>query len=330
MKFTNLFFFFIYFLSTATSCNSKSVKKEILEPEKIISEKIQNPDSITIEKAFLCNNKYTLNDVYPYKDTTRCFQWDKIRNRLALLDSIQEKPVRWAFFRNYKNENGLPPLAKHPGRDDYKSTTDAFGVEQRQSVPLYSLNDTITPERYGLDGSLVKHIGDEGSFIKVETITFPGEWFVPKKYTKLVGDSVQMNKTIFIDRTNQNITTLEKSESKWLVRSMNPATTGIHKPPFMHETPLGIFTIQNKLRKMDYYVDGTTRIAGYAPYANRFSSGGYVHGFPVALPRTAEIEYSPTLGTTPRSHMCVRTVTSHAQFIYGWAPIEETVVFIFD
>ena len=40
--------------------------------------------------------------------------------------------------------------------------------------------------------------------------------------------------------------------------------------------------------------------------------------------------FGTTLGTTPRSHMCVRNATSHAKFVYDWAPVNETIVFVFD
>lgn len=73
----------------------------------------------------------------------------------------------------------------------------------------------------------------------------------------------------------------------------------------------------------------TTETGGFAPYASRFTNGGYIHGVPVNAPRKTLIEFSPSLGTTPRSHMCVRNATSHAKFIYDWAPIEETLVFDF-
>jgi len=63
-----------------------------------------------------------------------------------------------------------------------------------------------------------------------------------------------------------------------------------------------------------YYVkDGTSEIAGYAPYASRFTNGAYIHGVPVQYPHKNIIEYSPSLGTTPRSHMCVRNASSHAK-----------------
>ena len=47
-------------------------------------------------------------------------------------------------------------------------------------------------------------------------------------------------------------------------------------------------------------------------------------------PATGIIEYSYTLGTIPRSHMCVRNATSHAKFIFEWAPVNETIIFVLD
>ena len=58
--------------------------------------------------------------------------------------------------------------------------------------------------------------------------------------------------------------------------------------------------------------------------------GGDIHGVPVNEPRKALIEYSPSLGTTPRSHMCVRNATSHSKFIFDWAPVNETIIFVLE
>lgn len=69
---------------------------------------------------------------------------------------------------------------------------------------------------------------------------------------------------------------------------------------------------------------------GYAPYASRFTDGAYIHGVPVNEPRKTQIEYSWSLGTTPRSHMCVRNATSHAKFIFDWAPVNETIIFVLE
>lgn len=319
------------------SCNEKAQEPSLadshLKDSLVIEEQETirfDPDKIEIEKALLYN-EHTLEDTYPYKDTVRVFQWDKIRKRLALLDSIESVPASWAILQNYKNKNGEAPLVKSYKRDSYKRISDTLGVERYQSVPLFLPTDSAVAEIYGRDGSLVKLIKNDSSrLVKIATIDMVGEWLVPKKYIKPVNDTIVFKKAIFVDLTNQNIATMEKDGDKWLVRSMNPATTGLHKPPHMQETPQGIFVVQEKKSKMIYLVDGSQETGGFAPYASRFSNGGYIHGVPVNAPGTNLIEFSPSLGTTPRSHMCVRNATSHAKFIYDWAPTEQTIVFIFD
>jgi len=287
------------------------------------------PIIIVIEKELLYN-EHGLTDEYPYKDTVRSFQWDKIRDLLHLLDSIQQGQNNWAILQNYKNKNGEAPLVKQFKRNVYKRITDMQEVERFQSIPLFLPTDTVTGERYGRDGSPVRYIGEEGSLARVRLLSSDEEWLVPKKYVKVIGDTITFSHTVFVDRHNQNITTLEKVGSKWLVRSMNPITSGLHRPPYAQETPLGIFLIQEKKQKMIYHKDGTTETGGFAPWASRFTNGAYLHGIPVNVPRKAMIEYSPSLGTTPRSHMCVRNATSHAKFIYEWAPKEKTVVFVLE
>lgn len=290
------------------------------------------PKEIIIEKELLYD-QHTLEDTYPYKDTTREFQWEKMKERLSLLESIQKEPSQWAILQNYKNRNGEAPLVKVFKRDAYKRVSDTLGVERYQSVPLYLQTDTVIPEIYGRDGSLVriKAMDEDSKFARIQTV-YDGEeeWYAPKKYIKQIGDTVVFDKAIFVDRHNQNIATLEHVGSKWLVRSMNPATTGQHRPPYAQETPLGMYVLQEKKSRMIYLVDGSKETGGFAPYANRFTNGAYIHGVPVNAPRKSLIEYSPSLGTTPRSHMCVRNATSHAQFVYDWAPVNETIVFVLE
>lgn len=310
--------------SKSGSFSSDSVKEK-----QIIADAVPKTIKIEIKKELLFD-KHTLADTYPYKDTTRAFQWDKIREQLKSLEAIRNEQSDWGILQNYKNKNGEAPLVKKYRRDAYKRIADTLGVERFQSVPLYSLVDSTVPELYGKDGELVRLIKENGRFYQLETINPHAEWLVPKKYVKAIADTVDFRKAIFVDRTNQNIATMEKSDSEWLVRSMNPATTGMHKPPYAQETPLGLFVVQEKKSKMIFLVDGTTETGGFAPYASRFTNGGYIHGVPVNAPRTALIDFSPSLGTTPRSHMCVRNATSHAKFVYDWAPLEETLVFVFD
>ena len=271
------------------------------------------PEEIQITKELLYD-KYTLEDTYPYKDTTRSFQWEKIKEQLALLENIQMQPSQWAILQNYKNRNGEAPLVKNFKRNAYGRVAD-----------------TVTPERYGQDGELTRFIEDGENFVKAEPIFTEGEWMIPKKYVKVIGDTVVFNKAIFVDRHNQNITALERTEKgKWVVRSMNPSTTGLHRPPYAQETPLGMFVLQEKKVKMIFLKDGSKETGGYAPYASRFTDGAYIHGVPVNEPRKTQIEYSWSLGTTPRSHMCVRNATSHAKFIFDWAPVNETIIFVLE
>ena len=157
------------------------------------------------------------------------------------------------------------------------------------------------------------------------------EYLVPSRYVKQLSDTTAFRHVIFVDRQDQNIATVEQTgNQEWKVRSMNPATTGRHAPPYAQETPLGMFLLQEKKQRMIFLKDGSSALGGYAPYASRFTNGAYIHGVPVNVPRTAMIEYSWSLGTTPRSHMCVRNATSHAKFIFDWAPTENSLVVVIE
>lgn len=288
---------------------------------------------IVIEKALLYD-QYTLDSVYPYKDTVRMFQMDKIREELAKVEWAQREPTVWGVVQNRKNINGEAPLVRKFYRNAFKNISDTLGVERYQSAPLYLLTDTVTPEIYATDGTLLRvmAINDDSTFVHVEHVHNKEEWLVPAQFIKFF-DPVTFKRIAVVDRTNQNMMTLEKDSIHalhWLVRSMNPVTTGVHRPPYQHETPLGIFLIQEKKTKMYFYVDGTTTIAGYSPWASRFSNGGYIHGVPVNLPRKAIIEYSYSLGTTPRSHKCVRNASSHAEFLFDWAPVAQALVIVIE
>lgn len=288
------------------------------------------PEDILLTKDFLYD-KYTLEDVYPYQDTTRSFKWEVIRQSLAFVENVQQNPTKWVVMQNYKNQNQYPPLVKKYKYNKARLVSDTLGVSRYQSVPLYAPEDTITPELYGPDGSIAAYLGEEGGFVRVKPLLIEQEWMVPKRYLYELADSVVFTHVIVVDRKDQNIATLEKTgRGQWKIRSMNPATTGKHNPPYGQETPLGIFVLQQKKRNMYFWKDGTRDIGGYAPYASRFTNGAHIHGIPVNKPATKEIEYSWSLGTTPRSHMCVRNATSHAQFIYDWAPTWSTLVIVIE
>lgn len=280
-------------------------------------------------KKELTYNQYTLNDQYIYGKTNRSFQWDKIESILDQIENSLTQYTSYACLTNYKNRQGVAPLIKEYTMNEYHSEQDKAGVSRYQGIPLYALNDTLVALRYARDGSFTYIIKELPTFYLVEVASISGQWLIPKQYVNPITAS-EFNFVAVVDVTNQNICVLEKNGLSWYIRSMNPATTGKHHPPFQKETPVGIFLLQNKLPRMSYNKDGTNELGGYAPYANRFCAGAYIHGIPVNLPATKMIEYSSTLGTTPRSHMCVRNATSHAKFIYDTLPKEETLVLVID
>ena len=288
------------------------------------------PIKIIIEKELLYD-QHTLADTFPYKDTVRFFQWDKIREQLRIVDSMQMDRPLWGVLQNKNNVNGEAPLVVQWERNEYKRVADMYGVERYQSVPLYTVADSV-PTRYGRDGFPVKVIRSDSTdkMMTIETVDFPGRWLVPKKYVKVTSDTVRYNKVAMVDRTMQTIAMMERVGDRWLVRSMNPATTGAHHPPYQQPTPLGIFVMQEKKAKMLYTHDGSSEIAGYAPWASRFSNGGYIHGVPLNSVNASTIEFSSTLGTIPRSHMCVRNATSHAKFVYDWTQALNALVIVIE
>lgn len=292
--------------------------------------KVRLLDKVNIRKEIDYISQYTLEDVYPYQDTTRRFQWDKIEEKLTFLINAERKGARWGMLRNYRNTNGRAPNLAHLERDEYGSYVDEYGVPQYQAAPLYDSFDANVPVRYGRDGLLVRYISDSLDKVLISAIDNDSLYVVPSAYfMRLKTDT--LNSVIVADRTNQNITYLEREGDDWLVRSMTYATTGLRKPPYQRATPVGIFVVQGFLDKMYYTHDGAPGIAGYAPYATRFTRGAYVHGVPLTDPNaTRLIEYSPTLGTTPRSHMCVRTVTSHAKYLYDRVQKHATLVIVLD
>ena len=285
---------------------------------------------ITVEKDFLFED-YLLEDSYPYKDTVRVIKWDVIKANLAVIENVQKEKHKWGVLQNYKNLNREAPVVHNWHRNEYKLVSDSLNIARYQSAPLYRLPDSVTPRRYGRDGTPITLRDSIGSFYLLSLYDSEEEWAVPKRYVHFLPDTAQFHHAVFVDRSEQHIVTMERSEKgKWLVRSTNPCTTGRHNPPYQLETPLGTFLLQQKKAKMFYTHDGSSRLAGFAPWASRFNNGGYLHGVPTNNVRGKIIEYSASLGTTPRSHMCVRNASSHAKFIYDHMPTEGTLVVVHD
>lgn len=286
-------------------------------------------ESVQLEKSLLYD-QHTLEDTYMYGKTERKFHWHKIASEIDSLIVFENKAKEFGALSNYRNKNGWAPVADSSYQDPhYREIQDKYGVRRNQAIPLYRKGNLTTPARYERDGILVSVIRDTADYLLVSPATFKGEWMVPAKYVDRLGGG-DFRKLMFVDRTNQNIVTLEQGDTTWLIRSMNPVTSGVRRPPAHWETPAGIYVIRGKLEKMFYLRDGRNELAGYAPWASRFSGGAYLHGVPVAYPNKTLYEYSWSLGTVPRSHMCVRNATSHAKFIFDWAPVGEALVIVFD
>lgn len=283
---------------------------------------------IEIQKD-LSFKRHSLKDNYTYKNNKRIFQWDKISTTIDYITTFKNRNDSFGILKNYKNSYGHAPLTSEFTINEYYLIEDNYGVLQYQGIPLYTLDDDISPKRYSLDGSLVALVSKGRDFYTIEHATIKGIWRVPKEYFYPIR-AKKFEKIIFIDKTNQNIATLEYDNSVWYVKSMNPATTGKFAPPYKRKTPKGIFMFQNIKPKMGFYKDGTTKIGGFAPYASRFSGGAYIHGVPINFPDTELVEYSRTLGTVPLSHMCVRNATSHAKFIYHWGRKNRTLIIVIE
>lgn len=318
--------------SDATTNNSADSSNKVEQPKpEPVKAKVWTAADIDLQKD-LSYEKHSLEETYPYKDTTRSFQLDKIKEKLAYVEQFQAEKANYAVLQNHRNKNKEAALVKDYHRNAYTRISDTLGTERYQSAPLYVVGETEAPTIYGRDGWLVKLLSsDTIDMVKVQGVSFEGEWDVPRRYVKAIGDSVTFYKVAFVDVKHQNILTAERlSEGKWVIRSMNPATSGQHKPPYAQETPVGMFVVQQKKSKMYYLKDGTQDIAGYAPYASRFTNGAYIHGVPTNDPEGAIIENSWSLGTIPRSHMCVRNASSHAKFVYDWAKVFNSLVIVID
>ena len=258
----------------------------------------------------------------------RSFRFDEM---IQEVNKLQETVLNnnMAYIYNYQNVRDLPP--KHNG-----NTADAYGRDQDQSAPGY-IDQNKSDFRYFSDGMLVSILEENQDFYRVSTPSFGGEYWIPKKYIYFEKAPKEITKIIVIDDTNQNEVVFELINGKWNIISYTFATTGV-ADKYKYETPKGHFMAIQKREQFLYLKDGTDEIAGYAPHAIRFSGGGYVHGIPVDYQFTPEgekidpghQEYLFTIGTTPRSHKCVRNYTSHAKFLYDWMEIGKGAIIVIE
>lgn len=180
--------------------------------------------------------------------------------------------------------------------------------------------------------------GTEVKAVKLYIPSFDASVWVESKYLNEDEDAPDvLNQAIIVDRENQNIAVFEYDDG-WKVISINYSSTG-KVGQYSLPTPLGYYMAIEKKPKFDYVEDGTTTIVGFAPYAIRFSAGGYLHGVPMSYSfdkygnkqsPSGYVEYLQSIGTVPKSHMCVRNYTSHAKFMYDWVDIGNCTVIVIE
>ncbi len=196
--------------------------------------------------------------------------------------------------------------------------------------------------RYFSDGMLVALLDETEAFYLVSTPSFPGEYWVPRRYISFTNAPPALKQVVVIDDVYQNEAVFQLVDLEWQLISYTFATTGIQKGSYHFGTPKGHFMAIEKRPFFWYVEDGTYNISGFAPYSIRFSGGGFIHGVPVELRQEQtpyntsptdpnnHREYLFTIGTTPRTHKCVRNFTSHAKFLYDWLQIGEAAFIIIE
>ncbi|MFZ5353070.1 MAG: L,D-transpeptidase family protein [Bacillota bacterium] len=258
----------------------------------------------------------------------REFQFEKMKAEIIKLKEAVNNGTT-AYISNYKNRNGAAPLRNG-------KTTDDFGIRRYQSAPAYYEPSMDSDFRYIADGALINTLEEIDGFYKITTSNFAGEYYVPSKYISFKNSIEKLEKVIVVDRKNQNEAVFEINDDKLRLISYIYATTG-EKAKYKLPTDLGYYMAIEKRERFLYLDDVTKEVSGYAPYAIRFSGGTYIHGVPVEYQKEEEkltdpglIEYLVTIGTTPRSHKCVRNYTSHAKYLYDWAEIGKTAVIVIE
>ncbi len=286
----------------------------------------------------------------------RQYNFDKAFE-MAQKYKLEVEANRIGRISNFRNQNGVAP--KYKG----KYEEDAFGIQRYQATAAYEAYSEGSDFRYIQDGRVVKILNEVGNFYQVEVVDLGKTYYVPKKYVVESENYLKkLSQVICVDREAQNIIVLSYENAGWRLVSYNQATTGV-KDKYKTPTDLGLFMVLNKKPKFDYLDDDTKLIDGYAPYAIRFNGGAFIHGVPVAYiiekedkivkpavydangkvlkaavietkiiskKDPGQVEYLSSIGTTPRSHKCVRNYTSHAKFLYDWVKVGESAVVVFE
>ncbi len=278
--------------------------------------------------GFWDGSKISEGYLHSTEGTPRNFRFDRMRDAVnALKQQIARGPLN--YVSNYKNQNGAPPQKGDAAVDEY-------GYRVYHSAPAYFQADTGGDFRYIPDGMLVRILDETDDLYHVDVPVFDGNFYVPKKYVDPDATLSRLNHVVVVDRTHQNQAAFEVAGDSLSLVSYTLATTGF-PGEFSFETTLGSYKAIEKKDRFEYLKSNSPDIAGYAPFALRFTGGAYIHGVPVAYEEQdgekvdpGHTEYLHTIGTFPRSNMCVRNYTSHAEFLYNWMDYQNGAVIVIE
>ena len=288
---------------------------------------IYNGTDIWYKVIFPIDDELKSGYLHSSSGVLRSYRFDEMYNAVrALMGELEQGQLN--YISNYKNINGNPPK-----KGD--ALVDEHGYRAYHSAPAYSEADINSEFRYIPDGMLVRILNEGKDFYHIDVPTFGSGFYVPKQYMDTNNILENLNHVIVVDRQIQNQAAFEISDDGLNLISYTLSTTGVSGEK-SYETTLGSY---KALEKKDsfYYLGSGGEIAGYAPFAIRFTGGAYIHGVPVAYIIENEERYDPglneylhTIGTFPRSSMCVRNYTSHAEFLYNWIDMDNAAVIVIE
>lgn len=278
--------------------------------------------------GFQNGDKINEGYLHSTEGTPRTFRFSRMQDAVnGLRQQVDKEGLH--FISNYKNQNGAPPQKGDAAVDEH-------GYRVYHSAPAYEQADTDSDFRYIPDGMLVRILDEADAFYHVNVLTFGGNYYIPKKYIDPDITLSRLNHVVVVDRNQQNQASFELGENGLNLISYTLSTTGL-PGDFSFETTLGSYKAIEKRDRFEYLKKDTQDIAGYAPFAVRFTGGAYIHGVPVAYEEKdgervdlGPTEYLHTIGTFPRSSMCVRNYTSHAEFLYNWMDSQNGAVIVIE
>ncbi len=295
--------------------------------QRVESEEIKG-SKIWYRIGFQNGGKIIEGYLHSSEGTPRTFRFGKMQDAVNSLKQQVDKGALH-FVSNYKNQNGAPPSKGG-------AAVDQYGYRVYHSAPAYERADTNSNFRYIPDGMLVRILDETDEFYHVNVPAFGGDYYIPKKYIDPDAILSRLKHVVVVDRNQQNQAAFEVGENGLNLISYTLCTTGL-PGDFSFETTLGSYKAIEKRDRFEYLKKDTQYIAGYAPFAVRFTGGAYIHGVPVAYEEKdgkrvdpGPIEYLQTIGTFPRSSMCVRNYTSHAEFLYNWMDTQSGAVIVIE